>query len=132
MAGLSPQDGLFRAVLFFPSGNELLYGSLYAASKEARSGIVICPPWGWESLWMNDSLHSLARDAAGSGSAALVFHWPGHGDSEGEPEDATLDRMVEAARDAAAAAAAHMPGTSWSFAGVRLGAVAAARASASS
>jgi hypothetical protein len=126
------RDGVRRSVFFFRSENDLLYGSLYAAAPmRTPAGIVICPAWGWESLWMNDGLHVLAREAAAAGGAALLFHWPGHGDSEGAPEDASLDRMVQAARDAAATAHAQAAGTAWSFAGVRLGAVAAARAAAS-
>ena len=124
-------EDIVREVFLFPSAGDSLYGSLYAASRPgAGGGLVICPAWGWESSWTLDGAHRLGLEAARRGGAALVFHWPGHGDSEGDPEDATVDRLVEAAGDALAAASGRLSGLDWGLAGVRLGATAAVLATA--
>jgi hypothetical protein len=120
-------DGVRRQTLFFPSGEDRLYGSLYMAHR-ARSGIVICPSWGFDAGFTNDLCHRLARLAAELGGAALVYHPPGHGDSTGDLEDVGMENLVCAARDAELAASAAAPDADWSFAGVRLGAHVAALA----
>ena len=120
-------DGVRRQALFFPSGEERLYGSLYVADR-ARTGIVICPSWGFDAGFTHDLCHRLARLAAELGGAGLVYHPPGHGDSTGDLEAVGMDHLVRAARDAALAASGAVPDTAWSFAGVRLGAHVAALA----
>jgi alpha-beta hydrolase superfamily lysophospholipase len=115
--------GLRREVFTFRSGAGELYGSLYAPSGGADAGLIICPSWGWEAGRLQDPLHVLARRVAERGTAVLLFHWLGHGDSSGDPRTLTLPRMADTAVDAAAEASRRVPGAAWALAGIRLGAV---------
>jgi len=67
----------------------------------------------------------MARRLAESGGAGLLVHWPGHGDSGGEPERTDLERMAAAAEQALGEARRRVPEPPWGIAGVRLGAAAA-------
>jgi alpha-beta hydrolase superfamily lysophospholipase len=120
------RDGLRREAFFFRSGDDSLYGSMYVASPALVSaGVVICPGWGWEHNAMIDGAHRLAMGQARRGGAAMLLHWPGHGDSGGDPEEATIERLVEATVAAVATAIARIPEVSWRLVGIRLGAAAA-------
>jgi alpha-beta hydrolase superfamily lysophospholipase len=77
---------------------------------------------------MSKLVAKLARKAADSGGAALMFHYPGFGDSTGRSESATVERMVEAARDAVVEASRRGPTLAWGLVGIRLGASIAALA----
>ena len=121
---------LRQEVFFFDSGEDQIFGSLFSASKPSGlPGLVICPPWGWEAFQLRDDCYSLARRVAERGGAGLVLDWVGHGDSSGNPADATIHRMVEIAGDAFTYARRAFPSVEWSFCGLRLGACAAAVAS---
>jgi alpha/beta superfamily hydrolase len=60
-----------------------------------RPGVVICPPFGQESLRAHRSLRELATRLADAGFPALRFDYRGSGDSAGEPEEARLEGWVE-------------------------------------
>ena len=122
-------DGIRRSVFYFGSPGSLLYGSMYAA-EAPRSGLgaVICPSWGFEVASQQNLGHSLGLRLAGLGGAALVFHPPGHGDSEGDPEEVSMETLASAASEAVAEARARAPAWTWVLAGVRLGAAVAALA----
>jgi alpha-beta hydrolase superfamily lysophospholipase len=115
--------------MFFPSGPDRLYASLYASDPPEGSGVVICPSWGVDMIRRQGLAHAVARDLAESGGAGFVFHWPGHGDSEGLPEAATLPRLGEAAVDAVAAAR-RMIDANWDLVGIGAGAHPATEAAA--
>jgi alpha-beta hydrolase superfamily lysophospholipase len=116
-------------VSFFPNGPDRIFASLYAATEpRGLPGVVICPPWGSETYRLRDGCFGLAYRMAALGGAGLVFDWVGHGDSTGDPEDATPSRMAEIAAGAFATAERSAPGFAWGFGGVRLGAAAAAMA----
>ena len=122
-------EGLKRDLISFRSGEIELYGSLYAGA-EVGSGpaVVICPPWGVEARQADWLARSLARGAAACGGAALVFDWPGQGESGGEPEQITLEDLIAAAGDAAAVLRARCDRSPLVLAGIRVGAAVAALA----
>jgi hypothetical protein len=119
--------GVFREVLFFPSGPDRLYGSLYVDARgRGLPGAVICPSWGFEMATLASSGHMLAWGLARAGGAGFLFHPPGHGDSTGRADGLDLRRLVGAALDAREAALERRPDRRWGFAGVGLGASVAA------
>ena len=124
-------DGVRREVFFFsgPGGAEL-FGSLYAAQPLMRPfGVVICNSWGIEGDQASRLVHPLALTAARAGGAGLVFHYPGHGDSSGDPGALTMESMAGAAADAAREGRRRLPpGSAWGLAGFMLGASVAALA----
>lgn len=122
-------DGLRREVFFFRSGDVQLYGSLYAAAEPLRPfGLVACHSWGVEADRSEPLVRSVALAMARLGGAALVFHYPGYGDSYGDLATIGLGEMSEAASDALAEAARRLPERAWILAGFMLGASVACRA----
>jgi alpha/beta superfamily hydrolase len=86
---------------YFGDSARPLFGVYHAASTPGRRpGVVICPPFGQESLRAHRSLRELAGRLADAGMPALRFDYHGSGDSAGEPEEA---RLAEWVADAAAA-----------------------------
>ncbi len=120
-------DGFAQEVFFLRSGADRIYGSCFS-STDPRDvpGVVVCSSWGFESYRLRDGCHTLARRVAQRGGAAIVFDWVGHGDSSGEPEDATPGRLVEVAADVIEHGRRLVPALDWGFAGLRVGACAAA------
>jgi len=109
-----------------PSGPDLLFATMQASRDPRAPGLVICLSWGWELSHYADSAHRLADALAERGGAAMVLHWPGHGDSTGTPDEATMPRLAQAAGDALRAARDWLPEARWGLAGIRLGAAVAA------
>ncbi len=115
--------GIRRDAWFFESNGERLLASLYIPlGSRVANGFVVCPSWGWEFVQQHELCHGLALELARAGVAGLVYHPPGHGDSTGDPERATVDVLLDAAVDASASATDRLPDASLRFAGVRLGA----------
>jgi len=122
-------EELRREAFFFTSGDERLYGSLYAAAgRTPRDGVAICNSWGFEGNQSDRTMHRLALAHARAGGAALLFHYPGFGDSPGNLAEASMETLVEAAVDATAEGSRRLPGTSWAPAGLMFGASIAALA----
>jgi hypothetical protein len=116
-------EGLCRKVFLFNSRGRRLYGSLYrAASLSRRDGIVICPSWGVEADRSNRLMHGLAFSIAKLGGAALIFHYPGYGDSEGDLASATMESLAAAAAAALQEAERRVPDCDWMLAGFTVGA----------
>lgn len=116
-------DGLRREAFFFQVGSERLYGSIYAADPPLPGpGTVICNSWGFEGNQSDPNLQGLALGLARSGGAAMVFHYPGFGDSEGDLGGASLDSLTAAAVGAAREASRRVAEASWGFAGLMFGA----------
>jgi hypothetical protein len=67
-------------------------------------------------------LRTVVLEVARRGGAGLVFHYPGYGDSYGEPAGVDLDDLSQAACDAVAEASRRCPEFSWAIAGFMLGA----------
>lgn len=117
---------LRRQVFFFRSGGVRLYGSFYeGAARSSPLGVVACGSWGVEADRSDPLVRSVALAAAALGGAALVFHYPGYGDSYGNLAGVGFDDLVVAARDAVAEASRRRPGTTWTLAGFMLGAAVA-------
>ena len=138
-ASSGSEKGVRREVLFFPSGGDSLYGSMYASerlfnldpSSPRGLGLVVCPSWGYEVADLLELSHAIARRVALDGGAGFVYHPPGHGDSTGGPEHLVFESLVRAALDAAYRAAGLVPAVTWRLTGIRLGASVAVLAVAS-
>lgn len=77
--------------LYFPSGDQTLFGWLHAPQGAAKSGfgVVVCPPFGYEAICAHRSIRAFADTCAAAGLPALRFDYTGTGDSsdsEGEED----------------------------------------------
>jgi alpha-beta hydrolase superfamily lysophospholipase len=68
---------------------EAVFAWLHMPAHDPRSttGVVICPPFGWDELGVHRCLRVLADQFAAAGHAALRYDFPGTGDSAGSPRD---------------------------------------------
>ena len=118
---------------YLPLDREPLFATLHLPGDgESRgTGVVICPPFGWDELGSHRSLRVLAMTLARAGYAALRFDFPGTGDSGGSPRDPQrLDKWT-AAVDMAARSLRERSGCERIVAfGIGLGGMAAFRAAA--
>jgi len=91
--------------LYFSSGNLRLFGWLHwpAPSLAARTGLVICKPFGYEGVCSHRSVRAFARAAAAIGIPALRFDYSATGDSE--DTEAPFDQIAAWSRDVVAAVA---------------------------
>lgn len=122
-AGTWLGEGLRREVFYFPSRGVELYGSLYRAAETTLPfGLVVCGSWGVEADRSDPLVRSVALKTARLGGAAIVFHYPGYGDSFGDSAAVGLADLTQAAIDAGAEAERRCPGRSWTFAGFMFGA----------
>ena len=64
------------AVLHLPEGG-----------PRSSTGVVLCPPFGWDELCTHRSLRAWAQALAAAGHAALRIDLPATGDSGGSPRD---------------------------------------------
>ena len=81
--------------LFFRNGEDKLFGVLHLPEQSpARAAILLCHPFGEEKLWSHRVYVNFAREAANRGLAVLRFDFRGHGDSDGQSEDNSLDSFA--------------------------------------
>jgi alpha-beta hydrolase superfamily lysophospholipase len=85
----TPTTGLAEA-LYFESGEHRLFGWLHrgAADRPANIGLVLCKPFGYESVCAHRSLRAFAEAAAALGIPTLRFDYAGTGDSSELDPDA--------------------------------------------
>jgi alpha-beta hydrolase superfamily lysophospholipase len=112
------------AVYFGEAGREL-FGWLHRpAGPEKRAlGLVICNPFGNESLCAHRSLRHFAQEAAAAGIAAMRFDYHGTGDSMGDDQDPDRVRAwLASIRAAVQFMRSETAGDRIALLGVRLGA----------
>jgi alpha-beta hydrolase superfamily lysophospholipase len=69
--------------LYLASGDHALFGWLHRPAGQAGAlGLVICNPFGYESIAAHRSLRAIAEAAAGVGIPALRFDYAGTGDAQ--------------------------------------------------
>ncbi|HTU66752.1 MAG TPA: alpha/beta hydrolase [Steroidobacteraceae bacterium] len=72
---------------FFGDDTRPLFGVLHRASPGATLGLVLCNPFGFESICAHRTLRHIADEAAAAGIPALRFDYDGSGDSAGSDSD---------------------------------------------
>ncbi len=112
--------------LYFESGRESLFGWLHLPPENHAFdlGIVICKPFGYESICADGSIRAFADACASAGAAVLRFDYTGTGDSSGR--DTERDEIAQWLADIGAAMAAlrsHTRLTRIGLLGVRFGAL---------
>jgi pimeloyl-ACP methyl ester carboxylesterase len=92
--------------VYFKSGQETLFGWLHTPEEHARTdlGLVLCKPFGYESVCSHVSLRAFADACAAAGAAVLRFDYSGTGDSSGVEHE--QDQIEQWCGDISAAAAA--------------------------
>jgi alpha/beta superfamily hydrolase len=124
------EAGGYREILeFVGDGPERLAGCTYVPSTPAVGGVVVCPSLFNEFMKNYRREVLLARSLAARGIAVQRFNYRGTGNSDGEPEDITFERLCE---DVAVASArlAEVAGVERpALLGTRFGALVAAAAS---
>lgn len=84
---------------FIKNKDYKIFSVLHKAESDKQSqnndlGVVICHPFGEEKLNSHRILVLLARQLASQGVSCLRFDYMGHGDSEGDFEDATIQTRL--------------------------------------
>jgi alpha-beta hydrolase superfamily lysophospholipase len=81
--------------LYFESGGNQLFAWLHRPSgpSEANLGVVICKPFGYESICAHRSVREFAQQFAAAGVPALRFDYLGTGDSAEIDENADQIRI---------------------------------------
>ena len=98
-----PRAAARTEALYFDSNNRRLFGWLHSSSLggSAKSGLVICKPFGYEAICSHRGTRAFAEAAAALGIPTLRFDFLGTGDSaEIDPQE---DQFEAWSRDVAAA-----------------------------
>jgi pimeloyl-ACP methyl ester carboxylesterase len=117
-------------VHFFGPAGRRLFGALHLPDGAPELGVVICQPIHAETARNYRREVLLARSLAGSGAAVLRFHYRGAGNSDGDSTDLDLETMFEDTGHAVRHLQELAGVERLAFLGTRLGATAAASASA--
>jgi alpha-beta hydrolase superfamily lysophospholipase len=99
-----PVAGLAEAI-YFDSGPHRLFGWHHgpAIGKSANIGLVVCKPFGYESICAHRSVRAFTEAAAALGVPTLRFDYAGTGDSS--EIDAQVDQVATWTQDVIAAVA---------------------------
>jgi uncharacterized protein len=113
---------------FFRNGDYQLFGILHAVLTPAPKlpGFVFCHPCFEEKLWAHRVYVGMARELARRGYPVLRFDYMGHGDSDGDFEQATVTTRMSDIACAVQALKAETGSTSVGLLGLRFGATLAA------
>jgi alpha-beta hydrolase superfamily lysophospholipase len=131
-SALASQNGLAEPV-YFESGNSSLFAWLHRPStpRESKLGVVICSPFGYESICAHRSVREFAEAIAAAGIPALRFDYLGTGDSAEIDENADHVKLWTQDVIAAIHDLRHRTGVDRvCLLGIRLGALLAALAAA--
>ncbi len=93
-------------------GSDSVFGTFHDAAGEddARTAVLICPPWGWEEITSYRARRAWAERLAAAGRPTLRIDLPGTGDSAGAWSDPHRVEAWRAAVTGAAAWLADQPG----------------------
>jgi|MTBAKSStandDraft_2_1061841.scaffolds.fasta_scaffold55995_2 exosortase A-associated hydrolase 2 len=81
--------------LFFPNNNYQLFGVLHEPGENSRKeGFVFVHPFAEEKLWAHRVLVNFARVLAKEGYTVLRFDFMGHGDSDGDFQDSSVETRL--------------------------------------
>jgi len=75
--------------------DDTIYSCWYQPDSANRI-VLICPPFGEERNTTSRTINALMRRLHDDGMAAIVFDYPGMGESTGDVSDCTLDSSVRA------------------------------------
>ncbi len=130
---------MIETPLFFDGEHGRLFGVLHEPDPAVRAvgspptlGFVFCHPFAEEKLIAHRVLVNLARRLAREGVWCLRFDEIGHGDSEGNFEDATIETRLSDIHSAVELLRARAQVSRLGLLGVRFGATLAALAAARS
>ena len=80
---------------YFPNGHYQLFGILHRPEKDSKNlGFVFVHPFAEEKLWTQRVLVNFARELAKHGYPVLRFDFMGHGDSEGNFEESSIETRL--------------------------------------
>jgi pimeloyl-ACP methyl ester carboxylesterase len=85
VTGERPRESSGRSEqpLYFSSGDHRLFGWLHrTVGRNASLGVVICNPFGYESICSHRSVRTFAEAAAAAGAPTLRFDYVGTGNSD--------------------------------------------------
>lgn len=92
---------------YFGDPSQRQFGWFHGKAQPGRPAVVLCPPYGLETLSTHRTLRELATRLAAAGFATLRFDYVGTSDSAGDELDhvdaapvlsASIDRAIDAAR----------------------------------
>ena len=129
---LASRNSIARAV-YFESGDDQLFGWLHQPSmpSQPKLGVVICGPFGYESICAHRSVREFGEVIADAGIPTLRFDYLGSGDSADIDENSDLVKRWTQDVIAAIHELRHRTGVDRvCLLGIRLGALLAALASA--
>lgn len=78
-------------VVYFGPDSHRMFGVLHRPSGKARTGIVLCPPYGEEMVASYTHFTRWAKKLSQEGFVVFRFHPYGTGESEGEPANFSLE-----------------------------------------
>lgn len=125
--GVVTVGGIKRAVKFLNAETGSIYSSMYGpiSGEVSSTRLVVVPAWHADGDYGFEIAHYVCAGVAKRGGVAGMFHWPGHGESEGDPRNVTMAQLVAAGRAVLDELnACYGPGQ-LAVAGVKVGAVAA-------
>lgn len=93
---VSVASSISEKPFFFRNGSNQLFGVLHhpQAAKVKTQGFVFCHPCFEEKLWAHRVFVGMARELAQRGYPVLRFDYMGHGDSDGDFEQTTVETRL--------------------------------------
>jgi pimeloyl-ACP methyl ester carboxylesterase len=88
--------------VYLPLEPDPVLGFIHPARAATSTGVIMCPPFGWEDVCSYRARRTWADALAQAGYHALRIDFPGSGDSGGSPRDpGRLEAWTEAASQSA-------------------------------
>jgi len=114
--------GIIERAAFVGSGEQILTIT-HAPQSRPIAGVVLCPSILVDRVKAYRAEVGLARSLAAQGIVVQRFHYRGFGHSDGDPLDATFDRMLDDARTARRLLQSQWPVERVAYVGLRWGAL---------